>query len=59
MEMGIDTKKRVALQLLHFGLPRMLLARQAFEVAERSEVGALESLSSLFANKFCYINYYL
>jgi hypothetical protein len=31
----------------------------AFEVTERSEVGALESLFSLFANKFCYINYYL
>ena len=46
MEMGIDTKKRVACNFFILACPGCFWQDRAFEVAERSEVGALESLAS-------------
>ena len=46
MEIGIDTKKRVACNFFILACPGCFWQDRAFEVAERSEVGALESLAS-------------
>ena len=50
MEMCIDTKKRIALATSSFWVALDARGRVwAFEVGERSEVGALESLSLPYA----------